>query len=46
MLIDKNFDTTAEEIHKTLEDVKKRREAVRRELINKAIKLRGILSNN
>ncbi len=41
ILIDKNLDTTAEEIHKALEDVKKRREAVRRELINKAIKLRA-----
>jgi len=41
ILIDKNLDKAAEEIHKVLEDLKKRREAVRRELIRKAIVLRA-----
>jgi DNA-binding NtrC family response regulator len=41
MLIDRNLDGVAEEIHKVLEDLKKRREAVRRELLRKAVALRA-----
>jgi DNA-binding NtrC family response regulator len=41
ILIDRNLDGVAEEIHKVLEYLKKRREAVRRELLRKAIVLRA-----
>jgi hypothetical protein len=40
VLIDKNLDKATEEIHKVLEDLKRRREAVKRELIRRVIKLR------
>jgi DNA-binding NtrC family response regulator len=41
ILIDKNLDRVAEEIHKALEELKKYREAARKELIRKAIELRA-----
>jgi DNA-binding NtrC family response regulator len=41
ILIDRNLDGVAEEIHKVLEYLKKRREAVRRELLRKAVALRA-----
>jgi DNA-binding NtrC family response regulator len=41
ILIDRNLDGVAEEIHKVLEDLKKCREVARRELIRKAIVLRA-----
>jgi DNA-binding NtrC family response regulator len=41
ILVDRNLDGVAEEIHKVLEYLKKRREAVRRELLRKAIVLRA-----
>jgi len=41
ILIDRNLDRIAEEIHKVLEDLKRRREITRRELIRKAIELRA-----
>jgi uncharacterized protein with von Willebrand factor type A (vWA) domain len=41
MLIDRNLDGVAEEIHKVLEDLKKRREVARRELLSKAVALRA-----
>jgi len=37
ILIDRNLDGVAEEIHEVLEYLKNRREAVRRELLRKAI---------
>jgi predicted DNA-binding transcriptional regulator AlpA len=41
MLIDRSLDRVAEEIYKVLEDLKKHREAARRELLRKAIVLRA-----
>jgi DNA-binding NtrC family response regulator len=41
ILIDRNLDRVAEEIYKVLEDLKKCREAARRELIRRAIELRA-----
>jgi DNA invertase Pin-like site-specific DNA recombinase len=41
ILIDRNLDGVAEEIHEVLEYLKKRREATRRELIRRAIELRA-----
>jgi hypothetical protein len=41
VLIDRNLDRVAEEIHKALEDLKKCKEVARRELLRKAIVLRA-----
>jgi DNA invertase Pin-like site-specific DNA recombinase len=41
ILIDRDLDRIAEEIHKALEDLKKRKEITRRELIRRAIELRA-----
>jgi DNA-binding NtrC family response regulator len=41
ILIDRSLDSVVEEIHKLLEELKRLREAVRRELLRKAIMLRA-----
>jgi DNA-binding NtrC family response regulator len=41
ILIDRDLDRVVEEIHKALEDLKRLREAFRKALIRRAIKLRA-----
>jgi hypothetical protein len=43
ILIDRNLDRDAEEIHKISEDLKKCRDVARRELLKKALTVNGVI---
>lgn len=46
ILIDESLDSVAEKLHKALEELKRFREAARRELLRKSIQVEGIWSNH